>query len=113
MIADRGTSKRVEVVGSLSALVGHVAGTEVVAVGSIAGTQINASRFVVRSVEGQPAIDGTLRTEGGILFIVTVEGKRTHIVAPPPALLGHDGARVWIAGDPARSITFGFIDPPR
>lgn len=114
MIAERATQRRVEVIGSLAALIGHVAGTEVSAVGSLAGTQLNASRFIVRSVDGQPAIDGTLRTEGGVLFIVTTEGTRTRIATPPPPLVGHDGARVWVTGDPAKGISsFGFIDPPR
>ena len=114
MIAERGGQRRVEVVGSLSALIGHVSGAEIAAFGALSGTQLNASRFVVRTVDGQPAIDGTLRTEGGSLFIVTAEGTRTRISAPPPPLVGHDGARVWITGDPAKSVaSFGFIDPPR
>jgi hypothetical protein len=114
MIAERGTSRRLEIVGTQASLIGHVAGAEVSAEGMLTGTQLNASRFLVRSVDGQPAIDGTLRTEGGSLFIVTVDGVRTRINAPPPPLVGHDGARVWITGDPAKSVSsFGFIDPPR
>ena len=114
LIAERGTSRRVEVVGALSSLIGHVSGAEVSANGAWSGTQLNASRFVVRSVDGQPAIDGTLKTEGGALFIVTAEGTRIRIAAPPPPLVGHDGARVWITGDPTKAISsFGFIDPPR
>jgi hypothetical protein len=114
MIAERGTSRRVEIVGTLSSLIGHVSGAEVSAKGARAGTQLNASQFIVRSVNGEPAIDGTLKTEGGSLFIVTAEGTRTRIVAPPPPLVGQDGARVWITGDPAKAVSsFGFIDPPR
>jgi hypothetical protein len=114
MIAERGTRRRVEVVGSQSALIGHVSGAEVAATGSLSGTQLNATGFVVRSVDGQAAIDGTLKTEAGSLFIVTAAGVRTRISAPPPPLVGHDGARVWITGDPAKSVSsFGFIDPPR
>ena len=114
MIADHGVQRRVEVVGSLASLIGHVSGAEISAAGSMSGTQLNASRFLVRSVDGQPAIDGTLKTESGTLFIVTAEGTRTRIAAPPPPLVGHDGARVWITGDPAKSVSsFGFIDPPR
>ena len=114
MVAEQGTRRRLEIVGSQSSLIGHVAGTEVSVVGTLAGTQLNASRFVVRSVDGQPAIDGILRTESGSLFIVTSNGTRTRIAAPPPPLVGHDGARVWITGDPAKSVSsFGFIDPPR
>lgn len=114
MVADRATQRRVEIVGTLSSLIGHVAGTEVSVAGTTTGTQLNATRFLVRSVDGQPAIDGTLKTESGSLYIVTAEGTRTRIVAPPPPLVGHDGSRVWITGDPAKSVSsFGFIDPPR
>jgi hypothetical protein len=114
MIAERGTQRRVEIVGTQASLIGHVAGAEVSAAGALSGTQLNASRFVVRSVDGQPAIDGTLRSEGGSLFIVTVDGIRTRISAPPPPLVGHEGARVWITGDPTKAVSsFGFIDPPR
>ncbi len=114
MIAEKGTQRRIEVVGSLATLIGHVSGAEVSASGTLSGTQLNASRFLVRSVDSQPAIDGTLKTEGGSLFIVTADGSRTKITAPPPPLVGHDGARVWITGDPAKGVaSFGFIDPPR
>jgi hypothetical protein len=114
MLAERGTRRRVEVTGPLATLIGRVAGTEITAVGQRSGTRLEASRFAVRVVDGQPAIDGTLRSENGSLFIVTTDGARTRIVAPPPPFAGREGARVWITGDPARSVaSFGFIDPPR
>jgi hypothetical protein len=114
MIAERGTQRRIEITGALSALIGHVAGGDLAVSGSISGTKLDASRFVVRSVDSQPAIDGTLRSENGSLYIVTLDGTRTRIVAPPPPLVGHEGARVWITGDPAKGVSsFGFIDPPR
>jgi hypothetical protein len=114
MIAEKGSQRRFEVIGNMAALVGHVSGAEIVASGAVSGKQLSATRFVVRSVDNQPAIDGTLRTEGGALYIVTAEGARTRIAAPPPPLAGHDGARVWITGDPAKGVaSFGFIDPPR
>jgi hypothetical protein len=114
MIEDAATRRRVEVTGSLSRLIGHVAGAEVSAVGALSGSQLEASRFLVRAVDGQPAIDGTLKTEGGAMYIVTTSGVRTRLAAPPPSFAGQDGARVWITGDPAKGIaSFGFIDPPR
>ena len=114
MIAERGTQRRIEITGALASMIGHVAGTDIVAAGQLSGTRLVASRFVVRTVDGQAAIDGVLRTENGALLIVTADGRRTKIAAPPPPFLGRDGARVWITGDPARSVSsFGFIDPPR
>jgi hypothetical protein len=114
MVAEQGTQRRIEVVGPQASVIGHVAGAELSVAGLVTGTRIDATRFVVRSVDGQPAIDGTLRTEGGILYIVSHAGTRTRIVTPPPPLVGRDGARVWITGDPAKGVSsFGFIDPPR
>ena len=114
MVAPAGAGRRVEITGKLSSLVGHVAGADVSVVGRMSGAQLEAASFVVRAVDGQPAIDGVLRTEGGALYIVSASGTRTRIAAPPPPLQGQDGARVWITGDPARSVaSFGFIDPPR
>lgn len=109
-----GGNRRVEITGSLVRLIGHVSGAEVSVSGTLHGQNFDASGFVVRSVDGQPAIDGTLKTEGGALYIVTANGTRTRISAPPPPLQGQDGARVWITGDPAKGVSaFGFIDPPR
>lgn len=106
--------QRIEVVGSIANLIGHVAGAEVMVFGRLSGARLDATRFVVRSVDGQPAIDGILKTEAGALYIVTPGGTRTRIMSPPPPLVGQDGARVWITGDPARAVSsFGFIDPPR
>lgn len=114
MVAPAGGARRVEITGPLATTVGRMSGAEVSVAGTASGTQLEASRFIVRSVDGQPAIDGTLKTDAGALYIVTEGGDRTRITAPPPALVGRDGARVWITGDPARGVqSFGFIDPAR
>ena len=113
MIRRPGFGKSVEVTGPLARLIGHAAGADVSVVGTSSGTSLEATRFLVRTVDGAPAIDGTLKTEGAALYIVTTDGTRTRIIAPPPPLMGHDGARVWITGDPSRGVaSFGFIDPP-
>jgi hypothetical protein len=113
MVAEQGSQRRVEIVGPVASLVGRVAGAVVTVLGSRSGTQLDASTFVVRSVDGQSAIDGTLKTEGGMLYIIS-SGSRTRIAAPPPAFVGRDGARVWITGDPAVGVnSYGFIDPDR
>lgn len=106
--------RRVEITGSLAPLIGHLAGAEVSVRGKADGRNFDASGFVVRSVDGQPAIDGVLKTEGGALYIVGGNGTRSRIASPPPPLVGRDGARVWITGDPSKGVSsFGFIDPPR
>lgn len=113
MIASAG-NRRVEISGALARLIGQVSGAEVIVRGRMDGRNFDASSFVVRSVDGQPAIDGTLKTESGALYIVEASGTRTRIIAPPPPLQGQDGARVWVTGDLAKGVSaFGFIDPPR
>jgi hypothetical protein len=114
MIAPASGGRRIEITGPSASLIGHVAGADVWVSGPRVGTSIEASRFVVRTVDGAPAIDGTLKTEGSSLFIVTNDGTRTRIAVPPPALMTRDGARVWITGDPSKAVSsYGFIDPPR
>jgi hypothetical protein len=114
MIAPTTGGRHMQITGSSAALIGHLAGADVMVTGERSGTIIDVSDFVVKTVDGAPAIDGTLKTEGSALFIVTRDGSRTRIVVPPPPLVGHDGARVWITGDPAKAVSsFGFIDPPR
>jgi hypothetical protein len=108
------STRRLEITGPQAALIGHLAGTEVVVRGTITERSIAATSFVVRSVDGQPAIDGVLHSRDGQLSITPAHGASVRIVNPPPPLAGREGARVWITGDPARAIaSFGFIDPPR
>jgi hypothetical protein len=107
-------SRRIEITGPVASMVGRLAGAEVSVAGTPRGSGLDGTHFTVRSVDGQPATDGVLRTEGANLFIVTASGAKTQIVNPPPPLQGRNGARVWITGDPARGVaSFGFIDPPR
>jgi hypothetical protein len=114
MIAPTGGGKRVEVTGAPAALIGHTAGADVWVTGTRTGNSIEAARFVVRTVDGAAAVDGTLKSEASALYIVTSDGTRTRITAPPPPLLGHEGARVWVTGDLSKGVSsFGFIDPPR
>jgi hypothetical protein len=107
-------TRRLEVTGPQAALIGHLSGADVAIRGRIDGGTITSTSFAVRTVDGQPAIDGVLRTREGQLFITPAEGQAIRIVNPPPPLLARDGGRVWITGDPAKAIaSFGFIDPPR
>jgi len=107
-------TRRLEIVGPQAALIGHLAGTEVVVRGTLAERSITPTSFAVRTVDGQTAIDGVLHTRDGQVFITPAQGVAVRIMNPPPPLLGREGARVWITGDPAKAIaSFGFIDPPR
>jgi hypothetical protein len=98
--------------GPQAKTVGRLSGTDVWVTGSRdASGQITVSRFVVRTVNGQPALDGTLIMRGDQLFIVTRDGKQHPITSPPPALRDRVGARVWVVGPPDRPpVTFGVIE---
>jgi hypothetical protein len=114
MIAPAGGGRHVEITGPLATIVARAAGTDVWVTGTSSGTSLAATRFLVRTADGAPAIDGRLRIEGGVTYIVPDDGTRIRIVNPPPSFQGRDGGRVWITGDPARGVAaFGFIDPPR
>jgi len=111
-IARPGGGKRIEVTGPMAGLIGRVGGANVSVWGVSSGNAIEAARFIVNTVDGMLALDGVLKTEGAALYLVMTDGRRTRIVSPPPPLMGRDGARVWITGDPSRGVAaFGFIDP--
>jgi hypothetical protein len=75
---------------------------------------VTVRRYAVRSVDGAPAIDGTLVREGAGFALLLASGGKHRIVSPPPALVGNLGARVWISGPAsAPPIAFGVITPPR
>jgi hypothetical protein len=114
MIAPLGGGRHVEITGPLAVMIGHTAGTDVSVSGVMSGTSLAASHFIVRTVEGSPAMDGTLKIENGVTWLVSATGTRVRLTNPPPAFASRDGARVWITGDPARGVaSYGFIDPPR
>jgi hypothetical protein len=75
--------------------------------------EIAATRFAVRSVAGVPALDGTLRDEGGKLVMVAEDGTRTRVDGAPPALREHLGRRIWLTRPDDGSVaTFGVIESP-
>jgi len=114
MIAPAGGGRHVEITGPLAVMIGRAAGTDVWVTGIMSGTSLAASHFIVRTVEGSPAMDGTLKIENGATWLIEAAGDRVRITNPPPAFANWNGVRVWITGDPARGVaSYGRIDPPR
>ena len=112
----RPTSGRaVTLIGPHARTVGRLSGADV----WVTGTrdehgQLTVGRFAVRTVDGLPAMDGTLIARGDRLFLVTRDGKQHAIANPPAALRDHLGARVWLTGPLDRGpITFGIIEERR
>jgi len=105
----------VTLAGELAADIGRVSGADVWVSGVRTGetrAQMTVRRFAVRSVDGAPALDGTLQDRTGDLVLVTSDG-REHVVAnAPEALRRQVGARVWITGSLSTgAVTFGVIRP--
>lgn len=56
--------------------------------------------FEVRAVEGVPALDGALESDGSVWFLRTRDGVRHALRHVPPSLTSRAGARVFLAGPP-------------
>jgi hypothetical protein len=96
--------RSVTLLGSLAKEIGRAAGAEVWVSGHRTQEGLHAMRYAVRSVDGEPAVDGVLASEDGGLVLVTAGGRR-RIVRPPQALRGMVGARVWLVGPIEGGIT--------
>lgn len=99
--------------GPLAAALSKVSGADVWVSGVRQGTRaFNVDRFLVRAVGGVPAMDGTLTArDGGLAIMITGEHTEHPIKSPPAALRSRVGQRVWITGDPQKTIAaFGVID---
>ena len=83
---------------------------------------LEVNDFVVRSVEGAPAMDGILIARydesgqdliGPTLLgygLALTRGGTIALTDPPADLIAHLGERVWVTGDPnAPPTAFGFI----
>jgi hypothetical protein len=76
-----------------------------------AGGALSVRDFTVVTVEGKPALDGTLERSGTDLVLRTASG-RVRLGNPPAALRPMAGARVWITGAPDTGPnTYGVIVP--
>ena len=67
--------------------------------------------FFVRAIDSTPALDGTLRRDGGSDVLELRDGSRVKISRLPDRLANANGERVWIAGSPDAPIAASVIDP--
>jgi hypothetical protein len=112
MLRPNGGGLQVTLLGNQAAALERLSGADVWVSGKRSGTRsINVDRFLVRSVDGVPAIDGTLiARDGGYAIVTTADHAEHPIVSPPAALRSHVGARVWITGAlETGAVTFGVI----
>jgi hypothetical protein len=113
IVKPAGGGPSVTLLGELARYVGRVSGADVWVNGARDGArQMTVRRFLVRSVDGAPALDGMLRERDGRLLLVTDDGREHAIATPPEALRQQVGSRVWITGSPATgAVVFGVIRP--
>jgi hypothetical protein len=107
--------RSVTLIGPMSRDVGRLSGADVWASGNRDDHgQLRVSRFSVRSVDGNAALDGTLITRGERLFLVTRDGGQHALVNAPASLKDHVGARVWVTGATGSGpIVYGVIEERR
>ena len=102
----------VTVTGPLASEIRRAAGADVWISGMRSAEGIEASRYVVRTVDGDAVVDGTVALEGDRVVLVTAQGRRT-IARPPQALRQMAGARVWLVGPLDGTIaSYGVLREP-
>jgi hypothetical protein len=103
----------VTVTGPLAREIGVASGAEVWVRGRrVDDRTIEVTSYAVRSVDGVPAMTGTLAADGDRLVLIADDGRRRVIARPPAPLREHVGARVWITGDPTTTIaSYGVLRP--
>ena len=112
VVRPSGGGAPVTLVGSQTSVLGQLSGVDVWISGNREGARrMTVDRFLVRSVDGVPAIDGTLTArDGGYAIVTTADHAEHPIVNPPAALRSHVGARVWLTGSlETGAVTFGVI----
>lgn len=112
VVAPHGGGATVTLTGPHAATLRKVSGTEVWITGSRQGATMTVDRFLVRAVNGVPAMDGTVTArDGGFALMITGEHVEHPLGHPPTALRSHVGHRVWITGPlESDALTFGVID---
>lgn len=71
-----------------------------------------ARAFIVRALDGQPAMDGTLERAVSGFALRTADGRLTAIAALPDGLREHVGARVYLVGPlGAAPSAYGVLAP--
>jgi hypothetical protein len=107
--------RSVTLIGPMSRDVGRLSGADVWATGNRdEHGQLRVSRFSVRSVDGNAALDGTLIARGAQMLLVTRDGVQHALENAPASLKQHVGARVWITGATGGgAIVYGVIEERR
>lgn len=118
-VLETGDGSTVVIEGELAVEIGRLAGLEIIATGSWTdgarpGRTLVATSYELISVEGEPAVVGTLGRDDDGFFVSTLGGD-IRISVLPEALSNRMGARVWIVLDDLKGVAqYGILrEPPR
>lgn len=103
--------RAITVTGPLAREIGRAAGAELWIGGTRSAQGIEATRYAVRAIDGQPAIDGTLVREGERWVLVTASARRP-LGRVPEAFRDLVGGRVWIVGSTDAVSSYGVLRAP-
>lgn len=102
----------ITITGALAREVARAAGAEVWVWGRRSGQGLDAVAYAVRTVDGEPVLDGVLTRDGDRIVLVTPEGRHP-IARPLQAFRGMIGARVWLVGPADGTIaSYGVLREP-
>lgn len=91
---------------------GRFTGARAIGAGPGPSPVFEAATFVVRALDGQPAIDGVLERAANGFALRLADGRTRAIPALPEGLREHVGARVYLAGPPgAVPSAYGVLIP--
>jgi hypothetical protein len=102
----------VTLLGDQATMLGRLSGVDVWVSGvRNSARSLTVDRFLVRAVDGIPAMDGKLVSrDGGVAIVTTADHAEHPIVNPPSALRARVGSRVWLKGTlETGAVTFGVI----
>lgn len=102
----------ITLLGDQTTMLGRLSGVEIWVSGvRNSARSLTVDRFLVRAVDGIPAMDGKLVSrDGGVAIVTTADHAEHPIVNPPSALRARVGSRVWLKGTlETGAVTFGVI----
>ncbi|MGI9180876.1 MAG: hypothetical protein ACR2H9_10295 [Longimicrobiaceae bacterium] len=105
------SNRRVAVGGPLAEEIGRLSGAVVEVQGRLLDGRMQATGYQIRSVNGAPALTGTVeRAEGGGLQLRTEAGEVIHLSGAQPHLRA--GQKVWVQGTRTMQVqSYGVIRP--
>ncbi len=112
VVVDVASQRDIVVTGPLRSEIQRLSGARVEVIGEMKNHEIAATGYRVRSVDGRPAVAGTVHRRDDEVWLRTPDGQMIRLEGATDHL--EDGARVWVQGDARMRIhTTGVISEPK